>query len=174
MAINLLPHRIALGWWWGKIDVFGSKSPKILASPRKSVHNDLNQVIGVHNCKVVPPDPLLVRRHMNRSRTGKWLLLSIALIALLIVPCALAQETTAGLQGTVKDPSGSVMANATVEVAGPALIGTRKAQTDVGGNFRFGALPPGQYSLTALSNRAASTWRLAGYPILRFRLRWAR
>ena len=74
--------------------------------------------------------------------------MSIALIALLIVPCALAQETTAGVQGTVKDPSGSVMANATVEVAGPALIGTRKAQTDVGGNFRFGALPPGQYSLT--------------------------
>jgi len=69
---------------------------------------------------------------MIRSCRGKWLLLSIALIALLILPCAMAQETTAGVQGTVKDPSGSVMANAAVEIAGPALIGTRKAQTDVG------------------------------------------
>src|ERR1017187_5368333 len=85
---------------------------------------------------------------MNRSHTGKWLVLPVALIALLILPCALAQETTAGLQGTVKDPSGSVMANAAVEISGPALIGSRKAQTDVGGNFRFAALPPGQYAVT--------------------------
>jgi outer membrane receptor protein involved in Fe transport len=85
---------------------------------------------------------------MNSFHRGKWLLLPVALIALLIVPCAFAQETTAGLQGTVKDPSGSVMANASVEISGSALIGIRKAQTDVGGSFRFSALPPGQYTLT--------------------------
>ena len=85
---------------------------------------------------------------MNRFYTEMWRLLFVALIALLILPCAFAQETTAGLIGTVKDPSGSVMANATVEVSGPALIGTRKVQTDVGGNFRFAELPPGQYALT--------------------------
>ena len=84
---------------------------------------------------------------MNRYR-GKWLLFAVALIALLILPCAFAQETTAGLQGTVKDPSGSVMANATVEISSPALIGTKKVQTDSGGNYRFAALPSGQYSLT--------------------------
>jgi hypothetical protein len=85
---------------------------------------------------------------MNRSHIGKWLLLPVVLIALLILPCAFAQETTAGVQGTVRDPSGSVIGNATVEVSGPALIGIRKVQTDGAGNYRFAALPPGQYNLT--------------------------
>jgi hypothetical protein len=69
-------------------------------------------------------------------------------IALLIAPAVVAQETTAGLQGTVKDPSGAVVSNASVEVSSPALIGVRKVQTDAAGNYRFGALPPGDYTLT--------------------------
>ncbi len=73
---------------------------------------------------------------------------AFAVVALLAVPSAFAQETTAGLQGTVKDPSGAVVANATVEVASPALIGIRKVQTDAAGNYRFAALPPGEYTLT--------------------------
>ncbi len=85
---------------------------------------------------------------MNRSHTGKWLLLPIALIALLILPCALAQETTAGLQGVVRDPSGSVIGNATVEVSSPSLIGNRREHTDSAGAYRFAALAPGQYTLT--------------------------
>ncbi len=74
---------------------------------------------------------------------GGLLLLSLALIALLIVPGALAQESNAGFQGTVKDPTGATVPNASIEVAGPALLGTRKVQTDEGGSYRFAALPPG-------------------------------
>ncbi len=85
---------------------------------------------------------------MYHPQTGKWLLLAIVLIALLMLPSAFAQETTAGLQGTVKDPTGAVIANATLEVSGPALIGIRKVQTDGAGNYRFAALPPGDYTLT--------------------------
>ena len=59
-----------------------------------------------------------------------------------------AQETTAGIQGTVKDPSGAVVAGATVEIASPALQGGRRATTDTGGIYRFAALPPGDYALT--------------------------
>jgi len=40
------------------------------------------------------------------------------------------------------------VANATVEVSSPALLGTRKVQTDVSGNYHFGALPPGDYTMT--------------------------
>jgi hypothetical protein len=74
----------------------------------------------------------------------------IAVLALVVclAGIGLAQETTAGFLGTVKDPSGAVIANAAIEVSGPALIGTRRAQTDSGGNYRFGALPPGQYTMT--------------------------
>src|ERR1035437_4657164 len=85
---------------------------------------------------------------MQRPYTGKWLLLPVVLIALLVSPCVFAQETTAGLQGTVKDPSGASVASATVEISGPALIGTKKVQTDDSGSYRFAALPSGSYTLT--------------------------
>lgn len=77
-----------------------------------------------------------------------WQALSFLLIALMVSPWALAQETTAGFQGTVKDPSGAIVPNATIEVAGPALLGTRKVQTDSAGNYRVAALPPGVYTVT--------------------------
>jgi len=71
-----------------------------------------------------------------------------ALLVLGLLPGAIAQETTAGLQGTVKDSSGGAIANATVEVASPALIGVKKATTDAAGYYRFANLPPGTYTVT--------------------------
>jgi outer membrane receptor protein involved in Fe transport len=85
---------------------------------------------------------------VNYLRASRWQLLTFVLIALLLVPCALAQETTAGLQGSVKDPSGASVPGATVEVTGSALIGIRKVQTDSGGEYRLAALPPGTYNMT--------------------------
>jgi hypothetical protein len=80
---------------------------------------------------------------------NKRLLLAIvlALGIALVVPGLFAQETTAGLQGTVKDPSGAIIPKATVEVTSPALIGAKRAETDQG-YFRFANLPPGVYTLT--------------------------
>jgi hypothetical protein len=69
-------------------------------------------------------------------------------VALLLTSALFAQETTAGLQGTVKDPSGAVVGKATVEVASPALIGVKKLETDQSGYYRFTNLPPGVYSIT--------------------------
>src|SRR5256885_2338157 len=60
---------------------------------------------------------------------------------------AFAQETTAGVQGTVKDPQGAVVANATVTVSGPALIGKKTATTDSAGNYHIEQLPPGVYTI---------------------------
>jgi hypothetical protein len=73
------------------------------------------------------------------------------LIALLVSPSVFAQETSAGIQGTVKDPAGALVIKAKVEVASSALIGTKKAETDQGGYFRFANLPPGVYSLIVTS-----------------------
>src|SRR5437870_9859493 len=61
---------------------------------------------------------------------------------------ASAQETTGGIQGTVKDPQGAVIPGATVEVSGPALIGRKTATTDSGGYFHIEQLPPGVYSIS--------------------------
>src|SRR5689334_23072132 len=72
-----------------------------------------------------------------------------ALICMLCLSlAAYAQETTAGVQGTVKDPQGAVVPNATVTVQGPALIGQKTATTDSAGNYHIEQLPPGVYTMT--------------------------
>ncbi len=79
-----------------------------------------------------------------------------------VSPSAYAQETTAGIQGTVKDASGGAVAGATVEVSSPALIGgARKLQTDGSGNYRFATLAPGEYTMT-VSAKGFRTFRSAG------------
>jgi hypothetical protein len=52
-----------------------------------------------------------------------------------------------GLQGTVKDPSGAVVTNASLALTSPTLVGTKESTTDSKGYFRFSNLPPGTYSL---------------------------
>src|SRR6185369_7018270 len=83
------------------------------------------------------------------SNRPTGLILRGVLIAALGSCLAFAQETTAGVQGTVKDGTGGAVPNATVEVASPALIGSRKVTTDESGAFKITALPPGVYVLTA-------------------------
>src|SRR5437667_9373689 len=61
---------------------------------------------------------------------------------------ASAQETTGGIQGTVKDPQGAVIPGATVEVSSPALIGKKTATTDSGCFFHIVQLPPGVYIIS--------------------------
>src|SRR5262245_29652763 len=56
-----------------------------------------------------------------------------------------AQETTAGIQGTVKDAQGGVIPAATVGVTSPALIGKKSVSTDAGGFYHIEQLPPGVY-----------------------------
>ena len=74
-------------------------------------------------------------------------LVLICSLALAMQPGAFAQETTAGVQGYVKDQTGAVVPSATVEILGPALIGNKKLQTDRSGYYRFANLPPGTYTL---------------------------
>jgi hypothetical protein len=59
-----------------------------------------------------------------------------------------AQETTGGLTGTIKDPSGAVVGNAHIEVIGTALAGDKTLDTDGSGYYRFANLPPGVYTIT--------------------------
>jgi len=59
-----------------------------------------------------------------------------------------AQETTGGLQGTLKDPTGAVVPGAKVEVTGTTLVGNKELQTDSSGYYHFANLPPGTYNIT--------------------------
>jgi len=75
---------------------------------------------------------------------------SIALLCFIVflaIPVGLAQETTGGLQGTIKDPTGAVVSKAQVELTGSSLVGSKKLDTDESGSYRFSNLPPGTYSM---------------------------
>jgi len=85
------------------------------------------------------------RSEAIRPRLFVRMVVSVLFVAFSV--CAWAQETTGGLQGTVKDPTGAVMSNADVELTGSSLVGSKKLQTDSSGYYRFANLPPGTYSL---------------------------
>lgn len=61
----------------------------------------------------------------------------------------LAQETTGEIQGTVKDPAGAVIPNATVTISGVNVGFTRSINADGEGFFRARQIPPGVYSVKA-------------------------
>jgi hypothetical protein len=82
---------------------------------------------------------------LKRLASTQWLALALLV---LFAPSILAQETTGGLQGTVKDPSGAVVASAQVVVTGTNLVGSKQVVTDSSGYYRFSNLPPGTYVLT--------------------------
>jgi len=75
------------------------------------------------------------------------LLIAFVVLSLALPLSLLAQETTGGLQGTVKDASGAVVGNAHVVVKSSALQGDKSLNTDATGYYRFANLPPGTYSV---------------------------
>ncbi len=58
-----------------------------------------------------------------------------------------AQETTGSIEGTIKDPSGALVADADVSVTSPAQIGEKHLRTDHSGFYRFTNLLVGVYSV---------------------------
>jgi hypothetical protein len=83
------------------------------------------------------------------------MLLGVTLFAL-IAPCALAQETTGSIQGTVTDASGAAVSGARVEASSPALVRPLTVTTDAGGTYVFASLPPGTYTLTVSASGFAT------------------
>ncbi len=84
----------------------------------------------------------------HKHFVSKALAITALFSMMLFCVSAFAQETTGGIQGTVKDPQGAVISGATVTVTSPALIGTQSATTDSAGTYRIDRLPPGTYELT--------------------------
>src|SRR5579862_1204468 len=83
---------------------------------------------------------------------GAALMFAIALALGFTLPAvqqaAYCQETTGGLQGTVKDPAGAVVPRAKVVITSTTLIGSKEVITDSSGYYRFANLPPGSYTIT--------------------------
>ena len=71
------------------------------------------------------------------------------LVVMLLASAAYAQEQTGSIVGVVKDAQGGVLPGVTVEARSPSVVGVSTAITDERGNFRFPALPPGTFEVSA-------------------------
>jgi hypothetical protein len=89
---------------------------------------------------------------MTRSyRFRGWRLAAIALVsAFLISTLALAQSAgnSGSISGTVLDPTGAVVPNATVEIRNPVTGFDRSTTADAAGKFAFTNIPFNNYHLT--------------------------
>jgi Carboxypeptidase regulatory-like domain len=75
-------------------------------------------------------------------------MLVAALLFAVGAPQLMAQTASTGaLTGTVTDPSGGVIASATVTVTNLATGQTRKTTTNANGSYQISLLPPGSYSV---------------------------
>jgi hypothetical protein len=70
-------------------------------------------------------------------------------VLLLVAAPAAAQEQRGSVEGTIKDASGAVLPGVTIEARSPALVGVAVAVSDERGLYRFPALAPGRYEISA-------------------------
>ena len=78
-------------------------------------------------------------------RTGK---LATFLAFITLAATAWGQTASTSLSGTVADPRGAVIANATVTLANPETGFSRDVKTNAQGVYQFLQVPPASYSLT--------------------------
>ena len=77
-------------------------------------------------------------------------LFCLSLICLFVAALAGAQSiATADLRGTVKDPSGAAVPNATVTIRDDAKGFSRTTTSNARGEYLFSLVPPGKYDFTA-------------------------
>ena len=84
---------------------------------------------------------------------------SIVLSVIFFSASIFAQSQFGEIQGTVTDPNGAVVPNASVTLTGVSIGLTRTTSTDSDGHYVFRQLPPGSYNIAvgAVSGFAART-----------------
>jgi len=91
----------------------------------------------------------------NRGRFGQaakleffcWVLFALTALAFPSILHPQSKSTTAALSGTVSDPSGARIPNATVKLTNPENGVTRAGTTSASGEFSFALLVQGTYTL---------------------------
>ena len=75
---------------------------------------------------------------------------ALLVAGLMIAPSLMAQSLVSGdLTGTITDPTGAVVAGATVTAKNNATGQTLNTTSNASGAYRFSLLPPGNYTVTA-------------------------
>ena len=97
-----------------------------------------------------------VPRVLQRLMPANW----FAIVILLLLPfLCLAQYTTGVVQGSVLDPSGALVKDASVELKSLETGGGRTFPTTANGLYSFTAVPPGRYRLRVTATGFASRVR---------------
>src|SRR5437867_11739849 len=82
------------------------------------------------------------------SKMKSTVIVALVMLAFIrAVPCIFGQAISGNLVGTVADPSGGVVPNATVEVTNTGTRITSSTKTGVDGLYRFNNLPVGTYDI---------------------------
>lgn len=71
----------------------------------------------------------------------------VFLLASALLPSLLFSQSTSRLQGTITDPSGAVVPNATINIRNDATGDTRSVKSDGAGLYQAPALVPGTYTV---------------------------
>ncbi|MBM3296824.1 MAG: carboxypeptidase regulatory-like domain-containing protein, partial [Candidatus Aminicenantes bacterium] len=90
------------------------------------------------------------RIQSNKEVCVRRNLIAVIAIALLCAPLAFSQSRETGaIRGVVTDEQRAPLPGVSVSLTGQNLMGVRTFITDANGEFRFPALPPGEYQLKA-------------------------
>src|SRR5437762_9268436 len=87
------------------------------------------------------------------SRTKSTMLVALVMLALIsVAPRAIAQTIDGNLTGTIVDPTGATVPNATVEITNTATGIKSSVKTGVDGLYRFNNLPVGNYDISVTAS----------------------
>ncbi|HLZ50966.1 MAG TPA: carboxypeptidase-like regulatory domain-containing protein [Candidatus Acidoferrum sp.] len=81
----------------------------------------------------------------------------LTLIVLLAAPMAGAQSTGGRIRGTISDPSGALVAGATVTLISEATGAKRDVQSGTSGEYIFIEVPVGSYELDVTQGGSRNT-----------------
>jgi hypothetical protein len=82
------------------------------------------------------------------KKWNRFLVIALGLVVFAAGPAKAQLGNSGSIDGVVKDPSGAVVAGATVEISNPVTGFHREATTDADGNFKFTNVPFNPYHLT--------------------------
>jgi hypothetical protein len=106
---------------------------------------DLNPMLATHAKTAAQPNPAL----LSRVRALSFFAVYLALVLCLLLPASLlAQSDLGSITGSVSDPSGALVANATVTATNESTGANRTVTTNRSGFYSMPALAPGKYTLT--------------------------
>ena len=75
--------------------------------------------------------------------------ITLCLAAVFGAACGLCAQTTGTLEGRVTDSNGAPLGGVSIRVTGPAVAGVRTTESGTDGLYRVGAVPPGDYRVSA-------------------------